>query len=361
MKKHNNKDWQTMFGDAPDAFEDRVTQTVRRMERGRQTAAKPRWIPVLATMLILLGSVALALGGLGILDQMGEGLRAFLQPGAQKLVQSEINQQGGVMALATFEAVEAINDGRQVYLMLRIHANDPAAVLLMDGQHEPAEDMPGGDITFSKAAYDSGRDLVQVSVWPHEDALELSAMTVDYDGEDILYTLSLLMPESPVEDVTLDIATHNLYRDDQSWEEKYTRGEMTVSIPVTDTRETYTANTPIDLPDAGLILHALRLEKTPIATYVTVRFSLMEEATPQQALSLRSGIWFNWLDEDGNCMPDGRMSQSQNANFETVELTTAYRAFDQLPEEITLEFYSGMSKERFDPITVPIHKEGETK
>lgn len=359
MKQYNEKDWQSMFGDAPAAFEDRVVRTVRRMENEKKRTLKPRWIPVLAVMLVLLAGVSLAIGGLGLLDNLGDGLRSFLQPGAKEMVQTAIQQEGGTMQLASFEAVEAVNDGRQVYLMLRIRANDPAAVLLIDSQNEPAQNMPGREESFSKVAYDSGRDLVQVSAWPQEEGLEVSAQTIQYDGEDILFSLSLMMNGTPVEEIQLDLITHNLYRDDLTREERITRDEMTLHIPLTDAREMYTADVPLPLTGSGLMLETLLVEKTPIATYLTVRYALTEDSTSLQALQLRDGIWFNWLDGEGNPYPDGQMSQSQNGSDGEVELTTAYRAFETIPTEITLEFYSGMSKERYDTVTIPIHPKGE--
>lgn len=373
MKQIENHPWEQLFGDTPATFEHRVESTVDRLRRQERRAVKPRLVPVLALAIVLLAGVALALGSLGVLDTLTQNLRSYLQPGAQELVQSGIVQTGGALKAATFTIEEAINDGRQIYVTVRVKAADPQKTLLIDEQAEASWGMEwwkAGDMqvgqTYSANAHETGRDLVRGSLWldtSAETLYELDTAQVHYDGEDILYTLTLTARQDGLEAVALQAFTYNVYGDDLPDAQRRQHGPLQFTVPLTDARTLYAAPAPVELPKAGLILDVLQMEQTPIATYLTATYRLAPDATDLQALTLRDGIWINWLDEDGVPIPDGQATTSlRPAGEDGYTLTIAYRAMDALPQAISLEFYSGMSKQRFDTPSIAMEKiEGETK
>lgn len=86
-------------------------------------------------------------------------------------------------------------------------------------------------------------------------------------------------------------------------------------------------------------------------------YALAEDATDAQIVDYLDGIWVNWLDEKGEPYPEGNNSASLEKQGDAVQLTLAYRAFETLPEEVRLEFYNGMTKQRFDEPTLKVTEE----
>lgn len=354
MTEDRRNVWPEVFGDAPEAFRARVQETVSRMQSAHapvRTHKKARWALAAALALALLAGTALALGRFGLLDTLSENLRRFLRPQAATLVRREIPQSGGQLANATFTVEEAACDGHQVYAVVRVHAEPN--VLLMDSTAEPSwgsdwwidHDFYAGE-TFSKRAYDAGRTLVSADVGVRT---VLTDLQIAYDGEDILYTISLPAPEAG--ETALDIHTFELYGEGRS------RGTLTFTPPQAERGARYSADTPIELPVSGMRLTVCTLEQTPIATYLTVEYALREDATDAQILDFLDGIWVNWLDESGEPYPEGQGAKGLGEPAEgTYRLETVYRAFDVLPQEITLEFFNGFTKQRLDTLRLPLHE-----
>ena len=351
MRKPTREEWQAAFGAAPEGFSQRVEETVRRMQRPRSQGRKVRLALIMACILALAAGTALALNRTGLLDTLAANLRRFLLPQAAELVRSDIRQSGGALGAATFTVEEAACDGRQVYAVVRVRGMEQA--LLMDDAAEPSwgtewwkdKDVYAGE-TFSKRAHDSGRSLVQAQV---DVRAGLTDRQVAYDGEDILYTISLPLPQTG--EVELEVITVDLY----AQKDRVQRGTLAFEPPMTDTPVVYSAQTPVELPEAGLTLTRFTLEQTPIATYLTAEYALSDDA---RAMDYADGIWIRWLDGDGEPYPDG---QAQSGLEEIAEhacrLSVAYRAFETLPETVTLEFYNGLTKQRFDKVQLQLHRE----
>lgn len=368
MDNIRKETWEQAYHDVPDSFARRVKETVQKMERGGIRVNR-RFLPIIAFMVLMMAGAALALNSLGLLQTLTSNLRAFLQPEAYSLVQHGIPQSGGMLPSAAFTLEEAIYDGRQIYALIRVHANDPAGTLLMDSVAEPSwemewwkhADMEEGQ-TFSGKAYASGRDILQANISPSPNSkpnMEINSTEIAYDGEDILYTLSLSADGSNEAEPAFLISTYNVYREDLPHDSRLNTGSLAFQITRTMDCTEFKAETPIDLPQAGLTIESLTLTQTPIATYLTCHYRLKKDATDKQIMNIQDGIWFSWLDEHQKPYPDGN-SQSGLTTLDEdgIELTTAYRAFDSIPESIQLEFFCGMTKERFDTLTIPLIQQG---
>ncbi len=370
MEKISNSTWEQAYGEVPAGFACRVKETVQKMENGG-IRIKRRFLPILAFVVLMLAVSALALNGFGLLQTLTGRLRTFLQPDAYTLVQHTVTQSGGMLSSATFTVEEVIYDGRQVYALIRVHANDPAKILLMDSNAEPSWGMDWWKHfnteegqTFSNKAFESNRDILQVNISSSLESLpymEINATEITYDGEDILYTLSLSADGSRDAAPELFISAYNVYREDLPHDQRLETGTLKFNVTLTDVRTVFRADTPIDLPLAGLTVESIALEQTPIATYLTTQYRLKESATDKQIINMQDGIWINWLDESGKPYPEGNSQSGLTPIGEGgMELVTAYRAFETVPKSIALEFYNGMTKERFDTLNIPLTKQGGT-
>ncbi len=370
MENRPKSIWEQAFGEVPAGFACRVKETVQKMENGG-IRVKRRFLPVLAFVVVMLAVSALALNGFGLLQTLTNNLRAFLQPEAYTLVQQTVSQNGGMLPSTTFTVEEAIYDGRQIYALIRVHANDPTKILLMDSNAEPSWgmdwwkhfNMEEGQ-TFSNKAYESNRDILHASISSSLNSMtdmEINTTEITYDGEDILYTLSLSADGSREAAPELFISSYNVYREDLPHDQRLETGTLKFKVTLTDARTVFRADMPIDLPLAGLTVESIALEQTPIATYLTTQYRLKESATDKQIINMQDGIWINWLDESSEPYPQGNSQSGLTPIGEnSMELVTAYRAFETVPQSITLEFYNGMTKERFDTLNIPLIKQGGT-
>ena len=354
---HN--EWGNAFGDVPASFSEKVCASVARMQRQPQKWARPKLALVMATTVLVLAGTAFALSQLGVLDTLQQNLRAFLQPGASELVQTDLVQTAIQPQHATFTVEQALNDGHQIYVTIRVQGDGDT--LLMDSDADgswPADWWEGTQSadTYSKRAYDTHRRLVQASLSAVDSAGDMlvnSAPEIHYDGEDILYTLSF-----PAQDTsaTLQLFTDDVYAEGTTQSERYSSGTLSFTVPVTEARTFYAAETPIDLANGQLTLTSLSVEQTPIATYMTCEYQAAEGASDLTLLRLQDGIWAEWLDAHGEAIAEGEnANELKQTETGATRLVTVYRAFDILPDTVTLRFHDGITGETLDTLTVALH------
>ena len=326
------KDWDSLFGDVPESFSRRVRDTVDRLERQEsapRSAFRLRPVAVLALALCLLAGTAAALSGLGVLDTLGRELRAYLQPEAKELVQTSVFQAASQPRHAAFTVEEAVHDGRQMYLSVRVHPESDA--LLMDFNAEaswsrrwpehPAQTDDGSE-TFAQAAAVQGKELVR-------------AVEVHYDGDDLLYNLSFASESGKA---SLRLFTDEVYSED--WKQSRSFGTLDLEVNVTERGKIYTADTPVVFADGELELTGLTVVQSPIATYVTYEYAATESASMKTRVHLYNGnVWVNWLDESGEPVPEAVMGRGVSGDDDQTTYSCTYRAFDTLTGEMKLEFY----------------------
>ena len=258
------KNWDSLFGEVPESFSRRVHDTVDRLERqesARRPAFRLRPVAVLALALCLLAGTAAALSGLGVLDTLGRELRAYLQPEAKELVQTTVSQTASQPRHAVFTVEEAVHDGRQMYLSVRVHPESDA--LLMDFNAEaswsrswpehPAQSDDGSE-TFAQAAAVQGKELVRADCEPVDENGTLldRAVEVHYDGDDLLYNLSFASESGKA---SLRLFTDEVYNDD--WNESRSFGTLELQVNVTERGKVYTADTPVVSADGQLAVTGL--------------------------------------------------------------------------------------------------------
>lgn len=350
--------WQEACGDAPASLTQRIYSAVLKQSREQTRPYKPSL--ALALGLILLMGSAFALERMGLLDTLNQVLRGNLLPNASELVNHDIPYEVNQAKLAKFALEEALFDGHQVYLTLRVMPTDPQKTLLMDDNALPAwsadyretgEPMKGE--SFAEKAQAAGQALVQstlekVSVSGKE--IDAQPSGVRYLEDDLLYTLSF-----PAEGDEARIKLYLLAGENGKGLSETDHGSLAFDIGKSPQNKQFLASTPLPLPLSGLNLTKVQLELTPIAAYLSVQYALREDATPLQAVSLSDGIWVNWLDASGRPRENGEAVNSLERlpNGDTL-LEQSFGAILDVPEAITLSFYNGLTKERFDQVTLTL-------
>jgi len=351
--------WLEACGQTPARFSHRMRGALS--AQAKKSPARPLRPALSAALvlLLLLGS-AYALERLGVLDTLSHALKTQLLPEASEMVKSGIPQEAVQPALARFTVEEAVYDGRQAYFTLRVSPGDVEKVLLMDPDSGPAwayDWQASGNIyegeSFAEKAQAAGQKMVQAEVWDalvNEEVQETRQHHLRYQNGDLLYTLSL-----PAQGDEARIRLNLLAMDIYQQMDESARGSLAFTLQKSPLSREALAQTPLPLPKAGLMLTYCQVELSPIASYLTLRYALAPDAAPIQAVNFQDGLWAEWLDEEGNSRESGDMQQEIIPLPDgSVELTQSFGALEEMPEEITLSFYHGMSKERFDQITLPI-------
>ena len=341
------KNWDSLFGKVPESFSRRVHDTVDRLER-QESAPRPafrlRPVAVLALALCLLAGTAAALSGLGVLDTLGRELRAYLQPEAKELVQTSVFQAASQPRHATFTVEEAVHDGRQMYLSVRVHPESDALLMDFNAEASWSRSWPehpyqtdDGSETFAQAAAVQGKELVRADCEPVDENGTLldRAVEVHYDGDDLLYNLSFASESGKA---SLHLFTDEVYNDD--WNESRSFGTLELQVNVTERGKVYTADTPVVSADGQLAVTGLTVVQSPIATYVTYEYAAGENASMKTRVRLYNGnLWVSWLDENGEPVPELVMGRGVSGDDDQTTYSCTYRAFDTLPGEMKLEFY----------------------
>lgn len=355
--------WREACGETPQGFAHRARMALAALPQGRPR--RLRQVFAAALILVLLLGSAYALERLGLLDTLSQALRGSLLPQAQELVKSNIPHEANQPALARFALEEAVYDGHQVYLTLSVKPADPGKILLMDRDAQPAwaadYQTTGNERkgeSFAEKAHAAGQVLVQ----PLVDEISVSGQsfhvhtqTAHYQEDSLLYTLSF-----PASGEEARVRLHLLAPDIYQPMDASTRGRLDFSISKSPHIKTFAAPTPLELPLAGLTLQHCQLELSPIASYLTLRYALAPDATPLQAVNMADGIWANWLGEDGKPRETGDYQLSLEDQADGgVALTQTFGALEEAPADITLSFYNGMTKERFDQVTLTLSAKEE--
>jgi hypothetical protein len=352
--------WRAACGDAPLSFTHRMRVALLSQSRKPARRVKPA-LAVALGLTLLLGS-ALALERLGLLNTLHRDLQGSLLPEATELVKGDIPYEVTQPQLTRFALEEALYDGHQVYMTLRVKPADPKKTLLIGTEAEPAwaaDYQKTGNImtgeSFGEKAHAAGQILVQPTVegaaisGKANGNAQVQKVIYHQDGS-LLYALSV--PASGEEaHVRLNLMAMELTRtpDDAA------RGTLDFTIRKSPRIKTFAAQTPHDLPLAGLTLTHCQVETTPIASYLTLRYALRTDATPLQGVNFEDGLWGNWLDENGQPRESGDdINSLEPLPDGSLQLAQSFGALEESPKDITLSFYNGMTKERFDQVTLTL-------
>ncbi len=361
---HMKQLWRRACGEVPQGFINRLHRSLGQASK-RQPQRCLRPILSAALVLVFLLGSAFALESLGVLDTLNRILRRDLLPQAQEIVESSIPQKTMQPELARFTVEEAVYDGHQVYLTLHVQPEDPAKALLMDQEAEPAwaydwkkSGNPYQGESFAEKAKAAGQKLVQVEVWDilvNEVLQHPQIHQSLYEAGGIRYTLSV-----PAQGEEANLRLNLLAMDISKQMDDSARGTLDFTLTQSPHIKEYSTLSPVLLPEARLTLTLCKVETTPIASYLTLRYALLPDSTPLQAVNMRDGLQAEWLDGAGNPREAIWIQDALKVLPEGgIELNQVYGALEEAPGDITLSFYNIMTQERFDHITLALSPKEE--
>lgn len=340
----NTHAYRNSFGHSPEAFHGCMVRALHEAQ-----AEKPARLPILRTALVvclitvLLASVAYAAARyLGLLEMYAAHHNASLTEQGRQI----LSQEHAPLAEATFGEIavivrEAIYDGRCLYMSVALSHKD-RSVILLGVDEGGAPDGVKQALRTSFAAI-SGEWRTDWSDYYHEEDGSLIYVTsgeFPLDGEE-------LSVECLITATDLDASIGGV--------DSRRRETFVITVPVTPAIETLSCTMKETLDAVGITVDTVKMTRSPLAVYYEVSYTLLTTATERQREVVRNGLFVTPLDTKGNPLPEGMSLGSNTYSEDRMHYTcTGSLALETIPDAMLLEFYNGLSKERFGRLPVKL-------
>ena len=346
MKK---RDFRAAFG-KPDAdFVSRVQYTLRRLREEEERPVKRKLrlsaaIAVAACLIVATAAFAAA-SQWGLFDFLDQGGDSGTLPEAAEIVATDPPQEGGAGKLASFKLREAVYDGEYVYMVVDATPADGMLLLGPDmlppdamrdltkedsdamtiGEYAEANDLQMAIVGISTAAAAEGaEDIVASMDWRLEadgtlvfmlsgdapqgmgDALEttllcsVTPLVPAAEGEGIIMQYFEEDGEEPVSKyIGYDVDEAHIQR-----------SELAFALTAAGPAEAQAYDLGAAYPGCGVRVERVTFEPSPMALYYEIRFAITDEAA---YAATEDGVQFEFLDANGERLPDGATMSGQTA------------------------------------------------
>lgn len=366
----DRKELQRVFGEADPGFVNAVHRSLETIQKEEEERHMKKFSLglVIALACILLATVAIAAAHQwGVLNFIAERQGVQTLPEAQDLVQKDFAQADAQTDDAAFTVREAIFDGNNLYVVVAVNASNED-VLLMGLDSFPddmAADLLGetkaGDLTLRDWAKENGKTkLVRISM--HDDGAALGKPdfidNIDFVMEDdgtLVYMLSgTYKGDAQAPTVYLNCASTVFGEDETLDLEKQQTAKISIALPAAQNApDGAVQNTaPAVYSDCGVQVDRITLKPTPMAIYCEVEFTIIDEAA---YAATDDGLWFEFIDENGERLPGGATSgsigASEGSDGKRFIQQESLQPMAAMPEKIILRGYNCWDKSRYETHT----------
>lgn len=346
MKK---RDFRAAFG-KPDAdFVSCVQYTLRRLreEEERPMKRKLRLSAVIAVAacLILATAAFAAVSHWGLFDFLNQGAGSGALPEAAEIVATDPPQQGGEGKLASFKLRETVYDGEYVYMV--VDATPADGILLLGpgllppdamrdltkedsdamtiGEYAEANDLQMAIVGISTAAAAEGaEDAITSFDWRLEaDGTLVFMLSGDAPrGAGDAFETTLLCSVTPLVSAAEGegIIMQYFEEDEEEPVSKYIgydvdeahiqRSELAFALTAAGSAEAQAYDLGAAYPGCGVRVERVTFEPSPMALYYEIRFTITDKAA---YAATEDGVQFEFLDANGERLPDGATMSGQTA------------------------------------------------
>ena len=384
MKK---RDFRRAFGDPDAAFVSTVKNTLRRLDEEEKKPVKRKMrvsaaIAVAACLIISTAAFAAA-NRWGLFDFLNQGQSDSAPlPEAIEILATEPPQEGGTGELAGFQLREAVYDGEYAYLVVDV---TPRQELLLIGPGYGLEDpmrLMTGDsansLTIGEYAEQNGLQMAYVTIssaldalgeefirsidchWEEDGTLVLMLTCTVSEQEGSAFASTLQCSVTPlIPDAGGEDAIHYGYYEENADEPAYAstgyvtdeenqqETELAFTLDDANRHNTLASSQSAEYPSCGVRVDPVRLTAPPMALYYEIHFTVTDEAA---YAATEDGVWFEFLDANGNALPDGatRGAEVQPQADGSLVQSGSLAAREELPETVTLRAYNCWTQERYE-------------
>ena len=383
MKK---RDFRAAFG-KPDAdFVSCVQYTLRRLreEEERPVKRKLRLSAVIAVAacLILATAAFAAVSHWGLFDFLNQGAGSGALPEAAEIVATDPPQEGGEGELASFRLREAVYDGEYVYMVVDATPADGMLLLgpgllppdamrdltkedsdaMTIGEYAEANDLQMAIVGISTAAAAEGAEDATTSFdWRLEaDGTLVFMLSGEAPrGAGDAFETTLLCSVTPLvsaaegegiimqyfeEDGEEPVSKYIGYDVDEA---HIQRSELAFALTAAGPAEAQAYDLGAAYPGCGVRVERVTFEPSPMALYYEIRFTITDEAA---YAATEDGVQFEFLDANGERLPDGATMSGQTAAQADGSLVQSgsLSAQSDLSQIAALRAFNCWTKERYE-------------
>lgn len=344
------EEFKRAIGPADQSFSAAVQRSVYQLQQKEEKPMKKLSAAlVVVTALLLILAVAVAAGmEWGVFDFFTEryGNRFQILPQAQEHLQTAVPQTGGQADSASFTLRQAVYDGHYLYMVV---AAKPVQenVLLVDSFEVPEEDpirdlLPDApaDMTIAQYAQSVGKTLLATSIGGNH--IDSQDYLWEEDGT-LVYMAIGEATAGPELDVTLSCYAFPFGSTQEEMERTDLCFTLTNNIQCTEA----VFGQPTLYSDCGVQVDEIALTLSPMATYYAISVTITD---PEAYAKTDNGLWFEFLDESGERLPDG---STLSGGIEQVDDTHFIQrgslgAMDSVPTQLILRGYNCWEKNRYE-------------
>ncbi len=352
------------FGQADDNFVSNVYCTLsgiqvnKTIKPVKKTGFRLAAAIVIACMLTA-GTVLAAANAWGILDFLsGRNSNVKVLPEAANMVQKGIPKKSIQTELGTFSVRESIFDGKDVYIVVDVKPSSQKYLLLGPDAtpSDPIGNMgplfSGRTGTIADYARENNLEMVNTSV-----VISGITCSVDYLLEDdgtLVYMLNgNYTGNSAKGDIKLACAAAPfITRDGATVIDEQHKKETTLPVTLKDSgaREILTSTNSATYSDCGVRVDKVTLTGTAMAIYADIEYTVIDK---DKFTETGDGLWFEFLDNNGNRVPDGASSSGSTKAIDENHFIQkiSLQASATLPSEIILRGYNCWEKNRYETHT----------
>jgi len=368
------------FGQADDGFKTNVYRTLASLQRSEEKKIVKKLnlrVAIVAAVVcvVMVSTTALALTNTwGIMDFL-TGFRTGIEvlPDAEDIIQKEVPQEGGESEMVAFSVREAIFDGQHIYIVAEARPTN-SKYLLLGTDAMPSDPASGMGVFVSGENgtikdYARKNDKTMLRTWVGMESSGYSGTTSisfvlesdgtlvymlsgEYDGGADELNLALACGFAPFleqdgKDIIDTLHTQKI--------------PLAVTLHSSGTTNTAVSTSSAVFEDCGVRVDAITLTSSPMSIYAEIEFTVINE---EKYAKTDGGLWFEFLDENGERLPDGADSEgyirpiggadseehmSTLGDGETRFLQkTSIQAAEFLPDEVILRGYNAWEKTRYE-------------
>ena len=310
---------------------------------------------------------------------------SLYEPDAEEdtaILATEPPQEDGTGELADFQLREAVYDEEYAYLVVDVTPKqellliapgygpeDPMHLLMGDsansltiGEYAEQNDLQMAYVTISSALDALGEEFIRsIDCHWEEDGtlvLMLTCTVSEQEGSAFASTLQCsvtpLIPAASKEDAIL-YGYYEENADEPTYastgyvtdEENQQETELAFTLDDANRHNTLASSQSAEYPSCGVRVDSVRLTASPMALYYEIHFTVTDEAA---YAATEDGVWFEFLDANGNALPDGatRGAEVQPQADGSLVQSGSLAAREELPETVTLRAYNCWTQERYE-------------
>ena len=335
-----------------------------------------------AACLILATAAFAAVSHWGLFDFLDQGGDSGALPEAAEIVATDPPQEGGAGKLASFRLREAVYDGEYVYMVVDATPADGLLLLgpgllppdamrnltkedsdaMTIGEYAGENDLQMAIVGISTAAAAEGaEDAITSFDWRLEAdgtlVFMLSGEAPQGAGDafetTLLCSVTPLVPAAKGEGITMQyfeedgeepVSKYIGYDVDEA---HIQRSELAFALSAAGPAEAQAYDLDAAYPGCGVRVERVTFEPSPMALYYEIRFTITDEAA---YAATEDGVQFEFLDANGERLPDGATMSGQTAAQADGSLVQSgsLSAQSDLSQIAALRAFNCWTKERYE-------------